>query len=97
MTNLTTKEQTALNFLARNNGCGATTKVGLRDDNFSWFNAQDLMKGLGLNQNEAAGIMSALNAKGMAFDDEAGTKAPQYGRDTWTLSNAGIDASNLGE
>jgi hypothetical protein len=94
MTSLTTKEQAALNFIAQNNGCGATTKAGLKDDNFSWFDIDDLMKGLSLSRHEAAGIMSALDAKGLASDTEAGAKV-RYDRASWALTNKGIDASDL--
>jgi hypothetical protein len=93
---LTDKEQAALNFLARNNGCGAKTKAALHDDNFSWFNIRDLMEGLSLSRHEAAGIMSALDAKGLANDAEAGAKV-RYDRDSWSLTDKGIDASDLGD
>ena len=96
MTELTAKEQAALNFLARNNGCGAETKAELRNDNFTWFNINDLMTGLSLSRHEAAGIMSALDAKGMASDTEAGAKV-RYERDTWALENKGIDHCDLPE
>jgi hypothetical protein len=91
---LTDKEQAALNFLARNNGCGATTKTELHDDNFTWFNVNDLMDGLGLSRHEAAGIMSALDAKTLAIDFEAGASV-RYNRDTWVLTTRGINASDL--
>lgn len=92
---LTDKEQAAVNFLARNNQCGATNKEHLHEDNMTWFNINDLMTGLGWNRHEAAGVMSALDAKGLAADCEAGAKV-RYDRDTWYLTNAGIDASDLG-
>ena len=95
MTTLTSKEQAALNFLVRNNGCGATTKTELHDDNFSWFGIDDLMTGLNLSRHEAAGIMSALDAKGVAVDHEAGAKVRQRGRADWYVTDRGIDASDL--
>ena len=94
MTTLTAKEAAALNYIARNNGAGAKTQERLLDDNCSWFNVADLMRGLDLNKNEAAGIMSALDAKGLAMDYEAGSTV-RYDRDTWALTNAGIRASDL--
>ena len=98
MTNLTAKEQTALDFLALQglSAMGGDGKATLKNDNMSWFNINDLMEGLGLTRHEAAGIMSALNAKGMASDYEAGAKV-RYGRDTWCLDSAGIDAANIPE
>ena len=90
---LTDKEQAALNFVARYNDCGAATKTELHD-NWAWFNVNDLMAGLGLSRHEAAGIMSALDAKGLAYDTEAGASV-RYNRDTWVLTNRGIDASDL--
>jgi len=96
MTNatLTAKEQAALNFLARNNGSGSTTKAMLKDDNCSWFNVTDLMRGLSLSRHEAAGIMSALDAKGLCVDHEGGGK---FDGDSWYVTNRGIDASDLPE
>ena len=94
MTELTAKEQAALDFLARNNGAGAKTQTALLDDNCSWFDIGDLMRGLGLNKNEAAGIMSALAAKGLADDYEAGSKV-RYDRATWYVTTAGVRASAL--
>lgn len=91
---LTAKEQTALNYLVRNNSCGATTKSYLLDDNMTWFNINDLIKGLGLSRHEAAGIMSALSAKGLAEDYEAGSIV-RYDRDSWFVTDKGILASDL--
>ena len=93
---MTTKEAAALNFLARNNGCGATTKTGLMDDNFTWFNINDLMAGLNLSRHEAAGIMAALDAKGLANDTEAGAKH-RFDRDSWALTDRGIRHCDLPE
>ena len=93
-TELTAKEQAAINFLARNNGAGATTKSYLKDDNCSWFGIRDLMAGLTLTRHEAAGIMSALDRKGMIFDHEGGTDPRS---ESWYVTNAGIDASDLAD
>lgn len=96
MIDLTAKEQAALNFLALDNGAGAKTKERLKDDNCSWFRIDDLMRGLSLNRFEAAGIMSALDRKGMVVDHEAGVTV-RYDRATWYVTNAGIDHSDLPE
>ena len=96
MASLTTKEQAALDFLFANalSAMGGKTKEDLLADNFSWFNISDLMEGLSLNRHEAAGIMSALDMKAMAVDSEAGSKV-RYDRDTWYITDAGIEAANL--
>ena len=98
MTFLTEKEQTAIDFLA-NQGLdcmGGEGKADLKSDNMSWFNIKDLMTGMGLNRHEAAGIMSALDAKGLASDQEAGSTV-RYDRDSWCLNDAGIDAARIPE
>ena len=61
----------------------------------TWFSLKDLVSGLGLSRHEAAGIMSALNTKGLAYDYEAGATI-RYDRADWVLTDAGIDASDLG-
>lgn len=94
MTTLTDKEQTALNYLVRNNCCGATNQAYLLQDNVTWFGIDDLMEGLCMSRHEAAGIMSALNAKGLAADYEAG-RAQRHDRDTWYVTDTGIRASDL--
>jgi len=95
MTALTALEQAAVNLIAANNGCGASSKEALKDDNMTWFNINDLMTGLGWTRHRAAGVMSALADKGLAMDNEKGAKV-RYDRDSWTLTDEGIDASNLG-
>ena len=93
--NLTVKEQTALNFIA-NMGLdcmGGSTKTHLKEDNMAWFDSTDLMNGLKISRFEAAGIMSALDAKGLAFDSGEGVNG--RGPNQWCITDDGINFAEI--
>ena len=86
---LTQKEAQAL-LVITNEGLdctGGEKPSDLLDNNMSWFAASCLMKALKINKNEAAGIMSALDAKCIAMDNDPGAKE----RYTWALTDYGIN------
>lgn len=85
---LTDMEQAALNaiFKIGSEGNGAKTVEAMLADNFTWFFPKDLEEKLGINKNQAAGIMSALEAKGLAMDHDPNEKVAA----TWALTDVGI-------
>jgi hypothetical protein len=89
---LTEKETAALQAIV-NEGLecmGGKTAADLLDDNMSWFVAEDLMRRLSINHHEAAGIMSALEKKGIAMDSME-TPNNKPGPTHWYLTGDGIE------
>jgi hypothetical protein len=83
---LTEKEITAILAIA-NSGCeeiGAESFTDLLADNMTWFNREQLSRDCRWNKNEAAGVMSALEAKGLAHEADQGSL---FG---WALTETGI-------
>lgn len=85
----TFKETTALEIIYKEglNSMGGNCAADLKDDNMTWFNANDLASMIkpyvpGANKHTASGIMSALLEKGFAADG---------GDDDWYLTDKGID------
>lgn len=88
--NLTTKEKTALLAIAQNGleGMGGDEPKDLFQDNYSWFDRQELTERTKMSQHEASGIMSALDKKGLiAMHDPADGM--------WALTEAGIETAHL--
>ncbi len=82
---LTDKETKALKAIAQNglDSMGGNTPKDLHDDNFSWFDLEDMIDtGLFSNKHEASGLISALNEKGLIG---------QESKNEWFLSDTGID------
>lgn len=59
---------------------GGKETLDLLDDNFSWFDANDLARALNVKIERASGVMASLEAKGMIDAD---------GKD-WALTEDGI-------
>jgi len=81
---LTTKESSTLDFIFHDalDNIGASDKESLLADNCSWFRESDL-SGLGYNKHQIAGILGALELKGLIIKD---------GSD-WCLTEDGILAA----
>ena len=84
--NLTEKEFDAFKAIVANayEAMGGKCAQNLREDNFSWFDADTLMERLSINAQEAGGVMGSLQDKGLVldYDDESGD---------WCITEAGID------
>jgi len=85
---LTEKEKVALRAIAQNasEGCGAKEPKDLHYDNYSWFDRSDITRLTGFSKFEAAGLMSALDEKGLIQDNEGDGTG-------WALTEKGIDAA----
>ena len=93
---LTNKECKALVTLVEHGieGNGAETLEEMIEDNYSWFETSTLMERLTINRHQASGIMSALDAKGLAVDSEGGNGNKYIIADhkvpTWYLTEEGL-------
>lgn len=69
---LTQKEQIAIRAIAENglDNMGGSEPKDLHNDNFSWFDIKDLMLLTSFNRFECAGLISALDQKGLIGDSE---------------------------
>jgi hypothetical protein len=90
--------QAAIDLIAAENGCGATTKEHLKQDNMTWFSGLDLIEGLGVSMQKAGGIMRMLEHGGLAVKSDNRTVTAQQKANgevaaNWTLTDAGIDAA----
>lgn len=84
---LTKKEELALMAITNESldGMGGTIPYDLHNDNYSWHNASILTERLGINKQEAGGIMSALEKKGLTAEHDP---TEMFG---WVLTSRGID------
>jgi hypothetical protein len=89
--NLTEKETAAFTAWVNEalGAMGGKIAAHLRDDNFSWMSAPDLVATLGWSKHEVSGIMSALDAKGLIED--SGESARGARQTDWYLTDKAID------
>lgn len=93
---VTPKEQAVLQYCVWASGNGATTLEEMLQDNMTWFSCKDLVEGLKISKASAAGLMSSLEAKGLAMDAEKGAPV-RYDRADWVLTTAGLNAVQWAE
>lgn len=81
---LTEKEIAALKAIGDNglSNMGGKVYADLLDDNFSWFDVKDIMRLAGFSREQASGLMSALDAKGLISEEE---------KNDWALTDKGIN------
>ncbi len=84
---LTIKESNSLKAITKNalDQMGGKQPKDLFEDNFSWFDREDISKETGYSRNEAAGIMAALEKKGLIVKDD----------NDWCLTDKGIEIAQL--
>lgn len=98
---LTENELAALMSIAL---CGLDCMGGdkpsdLHEDNMSWFNQTDIVRGAQVSSMAARGLMTFLNRKELIADYEKGRKGalPKNDdgtvKDHWTLTDGGINAA----
>jgi hypothetical protein len=89
---LTPLQFAAVHFIAQMgvDCCGQTTLEGMMSDNMTWFNAGDLVKGLGLTKAGANSLIGHLKDNGLVGDagDSGGKDCP----DQLYLSDKGLKA-----
>jgi hypothetical protein len=88
---LTNKETAAFTAWVKEalGAMGGETAADLREDNFSWMSAPDLVAVLGWSKHEVSGIMSSLDAKGLICD--SGESARGARQTDWYLTDKAID------
>ena len=81
---LTDKEMTVLKAIGDNGlaNMGGRVYADLQYDNYSWFNASDIIKITGYSKHQVSGLMSALNEKELIILSDG----------DWCLSEYGINA-----
>ena len=71
MITLTDLEIEAIKIIAKNGmeEIGAKDPIDMLTDNFSWFNAADIMRATKWNGQKTGGVMSSLQDKGLICGD----------------------------
>jgi hypothetical protein len=89
---LTDKEEAMLKLIGNNalDGMGGSSYADLHEDNYSWFQASDLIKETGWSKESVGGVMGSLTEKGLICEDIGGEK--YKGKNLWSLTDTGIDA-----
>lgn len=89
---LTPLQFAAVHFIAQMgvDACGQTDLKGMMSDNMTWFNAGDLVKGLGITKAGANSLIGHLKDNGLVGDagDSGGKDCP----DQLYLSDKGLKA-----
>jgi len=82
---LTMNEKTILDYMLKNNGCGARSTVDLIEDNYSYQSIADLKNVIeGFNKHQLGGVLSSMLQKGILSLDERDDDCDLFFiNDTW--------------